>query len=239
MIRVVESLVHPDYFVASHDATLDRRAATDQLNALLKTYSLVLVENRKTSVPSLKALGAEYISTASEERLVERTIAFVPSVFSLPKGTVQDDLVSVMMPFAMEFMPVYAAIKRSCESTQLRCLRADDIWANSTVVQDIFDLIFVSRIVVVDFTGRNSNVMYETGIAHTLGKHVVPITQSIDDVPSDLRSHRVLKYLLNREGVKVLEDQLSKRLVTLVGSSAKSVGEKWAYGGFVLARWIF
>ncbi len=31
----------------------------------------------------------------------------------------------------------------------------------------------------------------------------------------------------------------SELMVTQMGSSAKSVGEKWAYGGFVLARWIF
>lgn len=98
----------------------------------------------------------------------------------------------------------------------------DDIWANSAIIQDIFDLIFVSSIVVVDFTGKNSNVMYETGIAHTLGKHVVPITQSIDDVPFDLQSHRVLKYLPNSEGLASLQTDLARRLATLVG------GHSWS-----------
>lgn len=43
--------------------------------------------------------------------------------------------------------------------------------------------------------------MYETGIAHTLGKHVLPITQSLDDVPLDMRHHRTIKYLPNAEGM--------------------------------------
>jgi hypothetical protein len=121
-----------------------------------------------------------------------------------------------MMPFDAGYKPVYQAIRKACMDADLRCKRADDIWANSTIIQDIFDLIFVAEIVVVDFTGRNSNVMYETGVAHTLGKHVVPITQSIDDVPFDLQSHRVLKYLQNREGLAKLSQDLSARLTTIV-----------------------
>jgi hypothetical protein len=107
------------------------------------------------------------------------------------------------------------AIKQACDSAHLRNKRADDIWANSTIIQDIVDLIFVAEIVVVDFTGKNPNVMYETGIAHTLGKHVVPITQSIEHVPFDLQSHRVLQYHPNQEGLTKLTRELTSRLRTI------------------------
>jgi hypothetical protein len=66
-------------------------------------------------------------------------------------------------------------------------------------------------LVVVDFSGKNANVFYEAGIAHTLGKHVVPITQSNDDIPFDLRHHRYLLYLNNNEGRMGLEQQLVER----------------------------
>jgi hypothetical protein len=82
-------------------------------------------------------------------------------------------------------------------------------------VQDIFELIYRSSIVIVDFSGRNPNVFYEAGIAHTLGKNVIPITQSIDDIPFDLRHHRVLKYLNNSEGLQELKRSLEKRLKVL------------------------
>ena len=63
-----------------------------------------------------------------------------------------------------------------------------------------------------DFTGKNPNVMYETGIAHTLGKHVVPITQLMADVPFDMQHHRALHYLCNSEGMKTLEGKLANKL---------------------------
>jgi hypothetical protein len=151
---------------------------------------------------------SEYVSA----KPAERRITFAPNVFSVPEVSVETDLAAVMMPLRAEFTAVYKAIFRACKSTGLRCLRADDIWEDSAIIQDIFNIIFRAQVVIVDFTGRNPNVMYETGIAHTLGKHVVPISQSIDDVPFDLTHHRVLKYLGNSEGLKQLEVKLVPRL---------------------------
>lgn len=142
----------------------------------------------------------------------ERRITFAPYVFAVPELHVELDLVSVMMPFSAEFDGTYNAIKAAAAAAKVRCLRADDIWEESTIVQDIFNLIFRSQVVVVDFSGRNPNVMYETGIAHTLGKHVIPIVQSLADVPFDMRHHRVLKYLPNKEGLATLGAGLTKKL---------------------------
>jgi hypothetical protein len=151
---------------------------------------------------------AQYISAKPSER----KITFAPYVFAVPDGYVELDLASTMMPFTMEFRPIHEAIKRACQANKLRCLRADDIWEESTIIQDIFNLVFRSQVIIVDFTGKNPNVMYETGIAHTLGKHVIPITQSLDDVPFDMRHHRTLKYLPNAEGLKALESALGRKL---------------------------
>lgn len=137
-------------------------------------------------------------------------------VFRIPDKKPQDGSVAVIMPFRAEFDRTYDAIKNACVLIGSACFRADDIWENTTFIQDIVDLICCSKVVVVDLTGKNPNVIYETGIAHTLGKHVIPITQVIDDVPSDLRHHRVLKYLPNSEGYMTLQSQLARRIRTII-----------------------
>ena len=96
----------------------------------------------------------------------------------------------------------------------------------SVIVQDVFNLIFRAQAVVVDFTGRNPNVMYETGIAHTLGKHVVPISQSLDDVPFDMSHHRVQKYLPNKEGLGTLQAKLRSKLAHVCTAPAKPTQEE-------------
>jgi len=158
---------------------------------------------------------SEFISVKESPR----KITFAPHVFEVPDAYVELDLVAAMMPFAKDFQRVYGTIKDTCDKLYLRCLRVDDIWEESVIVQDIFNLIFRAQVIVVDFTGKNPNVMYETGIAHTLGKHVIPISQSLDDVPFDMAHHRILKYLPNSEGYLELSSRLQSRLKSLaVGS---------------------
>jgi hypothetical protein len=161
-------------------------------------------------------LTGEFISTEINEVDAIQQITFTPSVFKIPKKPTNSKLISVMMPFSPAYRGTYEAIKKVADYMELECLRADDIWENSTFIQDIFDLIFCSRIVIVDFSERNPNVMYETGIAHTLGKVVIPITQSINDIPSDLGHHRALKYLPNDEGYRNLSNELYKRIKTIM-----------------------
>jgi AbiJ-like protein len=162
----------------------------------------------------------------SHSRVSQPRITFAPNVFTVPDQPVESDLVSVMMPFSAEFEPVHKAIQAACEIVGFRCLRASDIWESSVVVQDIFSLVFRSEVVIVDFSNRNPNVMYETGIAHTLGRNVIPISQSIDDVPFDLRHHRVLRYLNNREGRDELTSQLASRLRRFVKPKSAPVTVK-------------
>jgi hypothetical protein len=140
-----------------------------------------------------------------------------PTIFRVPGGGVRSDLVAVMMPFERSFDAVHESIRAACRESGLDCHRVDSMWDDTTIIQDVFSLIYQASIVVVDFTGRNPNVFYETGIAHTLGKHVVPITQSHDDVPFDLRHHRYLRYLPNTEGLGELAVKLASRLATLAG----------------------
>lgn len=158
-------------------------------------------------------VSGENISSELSER---KKIVFSPNIFDVPSGGVESNFVSVMMPFQSSLSPVYEAIKMAAGESGLVCGRADDIWDHSTVIQDIFSLIFKSFIVVCDFSGKNPNVFYEAGIAHTLGKHVIPITQSENDIPFDLQHHRYVKYLNNGEGVVGLRKALASRFSTLV-----------------------
>ncbi|ELA8081255.1 hypothetical protein RGL38_001668 [Vibrio parahaemolyticus] len=152
------------------------------------------------------------VSTAPTEST--KSIVFTPNIFQIPDTEVESDLVSIMMPFA-GFDDVHQGIVRACKQAGYRCQRADDIWEHSTILQDIFSLIYRSKIVIADFSGRNPNVMYEVGIAHTLGKIVIPISQTLEHIPSDLQGHRIQTYLKNGEGIDKLETALAAKLKSI------------------------
>jgi hypothetical protein len=197
--RLLRSLAWNDEDYAGNVLSVLKTIASKNLNAfqLIEAY----VDQRFPG-------EAHYISA----KPADRKITFAPNVFTVPDGLPELDLVAVMIPLRQEFDQTFDAIKRACSTNNLRCLRASDIWEESAIVQDIFNLVYRAQVVVVDFTGKNPNVMYETGIAHTLGKHVVPISQSLDDVPFDITHHRVLKYLPNAEGMRRLESSLAAKL---------------------------
>jgi hypothetical protein len=150
-----------------------------------------------------------------------RTLAFpnvAPKVFTLESGEgIDNRLLSVMMPFDTRFDGVYGTIQTVAKGMKMKCLRADDIWKYDAIIQDIVSLISRSRIIVCDCTGRNPNVFYEAGIAHTLGRDVILITQSETDIPFDLRHLRYVVYLNNGEGREQLAERLRRRIKTLLG----------------------
>ena len=169
------------------------------------------IEMRRASLRRVTPMASAFISTV-QKQVPDRVITFAPDVFRVPDKPVETNVLSVMMPFENKFSGIYAAIRNVCTKLHIDCKRADDIWDNSILIQDVFDLIFTSRAVITDFTDRNPNVFYETGVAHTLGKVVIPITQSVHDIPFDLRHHRALTYLPNAEGLAKLETDLEKKL---------------------------
>lgn len=123
---------------------------------------------------------------------------------------------SAMMPFDAGFAKVYATIQAAGAAVGMTVNRADDIWHHTHIIQDIATLISRSRIVVADCTGKNANVFYEIGIAHAIGREVILITQSMNDIPFDLRHLRAIPYLNNGEGLTALQTKIRDRAMTLL-----------------------
>jgi len=101
----------------------------------------------------------------------------------------------VVMPFASTYNTEYERIIRpAVETVELACVRANEIYSKPQITADIWKSLRSARIVIAELTGRNSNVLYEVGLAHALGKPVIIITRNEDDVPFDLKALRYLYY---------------------------------------------
>ena len=104
-----------------------------------------------------------------------------PTVFQLATPQrVRPDLLSAMMPFA-GFGPVWEVIQRAATANGMDSGRADNRWDHPAIIQDVVALIDEAAIVICDCTGKNANVFYEMGIAHSYGKEVIIITQNPAD----------------------------------------------------------
>lgn len=105
------------------------------------------------------------------------------------------DTCFTIMPFGNWFDYYYESIYvPAIKSTGLTPRRADDLYRPSAIVHDIWTLTQDAKIILADLSGKNPNVFYELGLAHALTKPAILITESMDDVPFDLRSLRVIVY---------------------------------------------
>jgi hypothetical protein len=137
----------------------------------------------------------------------------VRPLFGLPGTLVESLDVFVLMPLKNDLLPVYEDhVKPTCASMGLTVRRADDFFTAHAVVQDIWKAIVSARSIVADCTDRNPNVFYEIGLAHTIGKPTVLLTQHAEDIPFDLRHLRYIEYQLTPRGMKEFETKFKETL---------------------------
>ena len=134
-------------------------------------------------------------------------------VFGKPSGQPKSD-VFVLMPFNDDLDRIYRNhIKLVCEKNNLICTRADEQLGSNSIIKDIWEQIHNSELIIADCTGRNPNVFYELGIAHTLGKKVLILTTSNSgDITFDIRHLRYISYTYTVEGMTKFDVQLSENL---------------------------
>ena len=160
---------------------------------------------------------------ATELEAVRATSIVAQPIWQGRRFDTRHDYCFVLMPFGdvSNVQSVYRDhVKTVVERCGLRCERADDIYDVSGVMQSVWEGINKARLVVADLTERNPNVFYELGIAHTLGKPVVMLSQSIDFVPFDLRHLRCIVYSYTPRGASQLELALERTIKTLLSNAA-------------------
>lgn len=122
--------------------------------------------------------------------------------------------VFVAMPFTKTLKPVYEShIREVFKNLGISVGRGDNFFTIGSIMADIWAAINAASLIIADCTGRNPNVFYELGIAHTLGKQTILIAQSMKDVPFDVAYLRVIIYRNDPEGLKDLEVSLKEVVV--------------------------
>jgi hypothetical protein len=127
---------------------------------------------------------------------------------------IDPDQVSVMIRFRSDFDEVFEAVKEAAASADFKCHRVRDIWERDAIIADIANLIMRSRVVVADLTDRNANVFYEYGLAHGVGREVIPITQDQADT-FDVQHLRHILYENTKIGRETLTKSLEARFRTI------------------------
>lgn len=121
--------------------------------------------------------------------------------------------VFVLTPFHPRYEKTYDLILNVCNKVGLKCSRGDEQFIRGGVLSHILKELTSASIVIANIDGRNPNVYYELGIAHALDKDVILISSSVEEVPFDLKSQRLIVWKHPSELEKELNTTLTRILV--------------------------
>ncbi len=95
--------------------------------------------------------------------------------------------------YETKFDEVKKTILDAAKLTNFDCEVTGDLLTSGDIMDQVWQGIRGSDVVIADITNNNTNVFYEIGLAHALGKEVIILSQ-YNESPFDIRSHRRLTY---------------------------------------------
>lgn len=221
---------------------LDRRQDTYPLQEVLSAakwefgfdepfvipFPAVLLESDlATRIGAIEAISQAHVQSEVNRIQAQMNVVPINPIFGPASYAIDPRLTFVLMPFTDELTEIYQTFVRPVvESAEfnLVCRRADDIKSNRAIIQDIWKSLCEARFVIADLTGFNANVLYELGIAHTLGKETILIYQRGADVkfPFDLTHIRRIEYENNAIGGRALETELRATMRTVINATVRA-----------------
>ncbi len=195
---------------------------------LIPFSASLLEQNEEDRRKALKAIALTHVESESQRFIKMTRIIQINPLFGPASYGVDERLVFVLMPFVKDLTKIYETIiKPTVESKSLGlvCRRADDYKTNRAIIQDIWKAICEAQIIIADLTDLNPNVMYELGIAHTVGKDTILIYQRRgNDIkfPFDLAHIRRIEYEDTATGGKNLETYLKETIKSILGPTVVS-----------------
>ena len=216
--RIIETFCDPTRWITQED---NRKTAMNALNAGLVHMGLQL--NKDGRFIFTRGKITHPVNAKPSEAKTEPNLMTVSPVFIARDVKTEENLCFVLMPFKDPFDRLYKEkIKPTVESCGCKCLKANDLFSPTPILEDIWTYICKSKIIIADVTGRNPNVFYEIGIAHTVGKPVIIVTQDKDDVPFDVAHLRHFVYSDDALGWDRLCRDITSALKTIMSQDNRS-----------------
>jgi hypothetical protein len=102
------------------------------------------------------------------------------------------------------------------QNEKIACHRADKTFKPGEIITHLIENLISAEIVIADLSQRNPNVFYELGVRHAVGGNCILISDSLDDVPFDLRPLRTIIYQYEPDSMLMLQDCLKQAILEIL-----------------------
>lgn len=196
-----------------------QRQNKELIGTMRDTYEkqmYVLNDRLTSSIERWKDVNHLLLSSQAAQPVVDPTKRVQISSFLKANGIYPDDikpdprLVLVLTPFNNRFYEVFDTIRTTCQDVGLKCYRGDEEYIKNDILQHILKLLCRAFIVIANIEGRNANVFYELGLAHAMDKNTLLISKTIEALPIDIRTKKIIVYQDIRDLRILLKEELLK-----------------------------
>jgi hypothetical protein len=193
--------------------------ALDQVNYYKKTTGIdqafIIFRKLKRNFESKGVISADSLIPTLNKYFDEIKPAESHAALNLNRT---GKIIFAAMPFSKEYDDTYfVAMAYAANHVNAECKRVDRTEYSGDIVEEIKGLIKDSIAVIVDLSEGKSNVLYEAGYAHALGKPSIHICSTpLDELPFDVRNWNTILY--EKGQTTKLRDQLARRLKAVVRS---------------------
>ncbi len=184
------------------------------------------------------AAKVQEVQQKRDQELVEQTLKYNEAlklkpgelVFGKPSESSQfKGDIFMIMPFAESFAGIYTDVIRPLvKELGLSITRGDEFNSvNGSIIEEVWSALNNCQFVIAEITGGNDNVFYELGIAHTLNKPAILITQATkpENVPFDIRHLRYIQYENTVAGGAKLREDLKTNITRLLSDLHEGWGK--------------
>ena len=115
-----------------------------------------------------------------------------------------------LCPYREPYNTIFnGTVKPILEKEGFTVNRSDEKPGAQATLDGIWKEIYSSEVIIAEVTGKDPDIMYQIGMAHTVGKPVIILSQSMDDIPFDLKYTGCLIYTDTPKGMEMLEAQIA------------------------------
>ena len=135
-------------------------------------------------------------------------------------------IIGLLQSFSHKSERLNQALNVIGQSPDFRIETIDNFSNYESVIQAVWGLINLVDVLVADVSREDTNVLYEIGLAHGLGKPVIIITEDEFYLPADLRGQRAISISKNTSSEENFTFRLTEAINQIVKKGNKFTGLK-------------
>jgi hypothetical protein len=187
-----------------------RRSYEDHLKAL--TLQLTATDQRWKDLNHLLISSQRFEPTVQVADDIPRSNFLRAMGIKEQEFKIDPKLVLMLTPFNPAYDSTYQRVVDACRRVGLTCVRGDEEDAQGDILSHILRIMIKARLIIANIGSRNPNVYYELGIAHALDKPTILISETLEKIPFDIQSKRILIYSSLEELEQSLPETLARVL---------------------------